>query len=105
MAHDSLCKAMCLRCTDSLCPRPAVMRRAGEDTVDLLATSERLVSWQHLIYGCTGWAISLTWLALHTFDKRLGRWRPSPHHPISGPISGFTSAWMASYSLTMFKSS
>ena len=76
---------------------------SGEGIPDLYETSWRLVDWPHLVYALTGWGIALGWLALQTFDKRLGRFRPRPEHPISAPLSGMTSGWLASYSLSMFK--
>lgn len=73
------------------------------DSDDLWAVSERLIGWPHLVYALCGWSISLSWIALQTFDRRLGGYRPRPTHPISGPLSGITSGWLASYSLSMFK--
>lgn len=76
---------------------------SGEGYPDLLETSRRLYDWPHLVYAVVGFTISLGWLAVNTFDKRLGKYRPRPEHPISAPLSGFMSGWLASYSLTMFK--
>ena len=81
----------------------AVFGPSGEGMPDLYATSMRLIGWPHLIYAFCGWTLALGWMALQTFDKRLGRFRPRPEHPISAPLSGLTSGWLASYSLSMFK--
>mgnify|MGYP001310218203 CR=1 FL=1 len=70
---------------------------------DLWKTSQRLLDWPHLIYGTSGWFLALTWCVIHMFDRCFARFRPSPQHPISAPISGMSSAWLASYSLCMFK--
>jgi drug/metabolite transporter (DMT)-like permease len=63
---------------------------------DIWAVSERMLDWPHVIYGSSGWAVALGWTALQTFDRRFKHIRPSPHHPISAPLSGITSAWIAS---------
>ena len=76
---------------------------SGQGIPDLYDTSFRLISWQHIIYATVGWSIAIGWLSVVTFDKRLGRFRPRPDHPITAPLAGTTSGWMASYSLSMLK--
>lgn len=70
---------------------------------DLYATSWRLIGWQHAVYFFTGWSIALGWIAVSTFDSCCRSIRPRPSHPISAPLAGFSSGWLASYSLTNFK--
>lgn len=81
----------------------ALFGPSGEGIPDLYDTSWRMVGWPHLVYAFTGWSIAISWLAINTFDRRLGRFRPPPGHPINAPLSGTTSGWLASYSLSMFK--
>ena len=81
----------------------AIQVPATESLEDLDDASRRLVSWAHVVYFFIGWTLSFGWLALNTFDTQFARIRPAPSHWISAPLSGFTSGWVAAYSLTSFK--
>jgi hypothetical protein len=76
---------------------------SSEAPPDLSDTSVRVVRGRHLVYAIVGWGCAFGWLALITFDDSLGRFRPRNDHPIAAPLAGTTSAWLASYSLSMFK--
>ena len=76
----------------------------GGEEIDLVATNQRVLGWRHMLYFGVGWTVALCWLALHTFS-RLRHLRPTGRRAdvISAPISGFTSGYLASYSLSLFK--
>jgi len=76
---------------------------ASESLDDLHAISENLLWPLHLVYFFCGWGMALTWIALHIFDSLFIRIRPAKTHPVSAPLSGLASGFIASYSLTCFK--
>lgn len=76
---------------------------SGSATPHIAETTRRFLAWPHVVYGVSGWLLAGVWLVCSTFDSRFRKIRPAPEHPVTAPLSGFTSGWLAAYSMSFLK--
>ena len=88
--HSSLTQVICGIAVCAIYAPQTVENAA----VDFDAVSRALLGWQFMLFSLLGWPVAIVSLAMQVCGRRLSRCKLRRAHPISAPLSGFTSAFL-----------